>query len=119
MRESVTNLWESVPITIANGQSISGAANLGGLRLFGIVMPAAWTAASITFQMSADGGSTWNNVYDQNGNEVTVTAGSSRFIALDPATLPAVQWLQARSGTASSPVNQGADRSLTLVLRSV
>jgi hypothetical protein len=119
MRNTVANMIDFVPAVIAGGQSVSGAVSLGGLRLFGLVMPSAWTAAGVTFQMSPDGGATWNNVYDVNGNEITVTAGTSRFIALDPANFAAVPMLKLRSGTSGTPVNQGADRTIQLVLRAI
>lgn len=119
MRKTVMNALEAVPVTISSGQSLSAAADLGGLRLFGIVMPSAWATANLTFQMSHDGGSTWSNVYDASGNELTATAGTSRFIALDPANFAAVTMLKVRSGTSGTPVNQGADRVLQLVLRAV
>ena len=119
MRNTVVNVLDVLPTTIANGQSLSGALNLGGLRLFGVVMPSGWTPANLTFQMSPDGGATWSNVFDSAGNEVIATAGSSRFVAIDPTNFAAIQWIQVRSGTSGTPVAQGADRALSLILRSV
>jgi hypothetical protein len=119
MRNTVLNIHDTLTATIANGQSLSGALNLGGLRLFGIVMPAAWTAAGLTFRMSPDGGASWSDLYDDAGVEFIVSAAASRFIMLDPAGFSALPWLQARSGTSVAPVAQGADRSLTLMLRSI
>ena len=119
MPNTVMNTLGSEIATIANGTSLSGSVNLGGLRLFGIVMPAAWTAASVTFQMSVDGGATWSNMFDANGNELCVTVAASRFIALDPVNFAATAMIKARSGTAATPVNQGQDSVVTLVLRSV
>lgn len=119
MRTTVMNALDVANATIANGQSLSGAVNLGGLRLFGIVMPAAWTAANLTYQMSHDSGVTWINMYDVNGSELTATAGTSRFIAIDPANFAAVPMIKIRSGTAATPVNQGADRAVQLILRAV
>ena len=92
--------------------------NLNGMRLFGIVMPAAWTAANLTFQASADG-TTYSNMYNSDGTELTVTASTSRYIYLDPAIFASVQFLKIRSGTAGTPVNQEAARTIGLVLRSV
>lgn len=105
--------------TIASGASLSDSMNLGGLRLFGIVMPAAWTAANLTFQASFDGGTTYVDMYDYNGLEVVATTSTSRLIVLDPVVFAAIPLLKIRSGTAASAVNQGGDRTLTLVLRSI
>ncbi|NTU77322.1 MAG: hypothetical protein HGA90_05865, partial [Alphaproteobacteria bacterium] len=54
-------MLDNVTATIASGTSLSDAQNLGGLRLFGLVMPAAWTTANLTFQASFDGGATWGD----------------------------------------------------------
>jgi len=111
--------------TIASGASISDAVDMSAYainkdnyRLFGIVMPAAWTAANLTFQASFDGGTTWNDVMDATGTEYTVTAGTSRYIPVDPTPFAAIPMLKIRSGTAAAPVNQAADRALTFILRS-
>ena len=119
MRETIMNVLEVIPATIANGQALTTALNLGGLHLFGIVVPAAWTAASLTFQMSHDGGATWLNVYDASGSEVTATAGASRYIALDAVVFAPLTLIKVRSGTSGSPVNQGQDTDLQLLLRSI
>jgi len=105
--------------TVTSGTSLSGAVNLGGLRLFGLSMPSVWTAAVLTFQSSCDNGVTWQNMYDASGNEITVSVAASRNVALDPVLFSAVPMLKVRSGTAASPVNQGQDSLVSLVLRTV
>lgn len=110
---------EALPITISSGSSLTSTINLAGLRLFSIVMPSSWTAANLTFQMSPDGGTTWVNMRDQNGNEIVAVADVSYGIILNPTQFSSVQYLRIRSGTAASPVAQSADRSLQLILRMV
>ncbi|MBI1274201.1 MAG: hypothetical protein GC131_09000 [Alphaproteobacteria bacterium] len=119
MRTTVVNLLDNLPVTIASGQSITSDLNLGGLRLFGIVMPASWTAANLTFQSSHDYGITWNNVYDKQGTEYNITAAAARFILIDPVDFASLQYLRLRSGTSGTPVNQAADRTVNFVLRSI
>lgn len=102
-------------VTIANGASLSGAAFVGG-RLSAIIMPAAWTAANLTFQGSEDD-STYNDLYDDAGTEYVVTAGASRYIVLDPLAFVGVDFVKIRSGTSATPVNQGAARVVRFVLR--
>ena len=46
---------ETISVTIANGTSLSAAVNLGSGKLRGIALPAAWTAAVLSFQVSLDG----------------------------------------------------------------
>lgn len=101
--------------TIANGESLSAAVDLGGWRVAGIVMPASWTAANLTLQTSPDG-ETYNNRYDRSGTEYTITAAASRSIQIPLDDLLSVRFIKVRSGTSGSPVNQGAERSITLVL---
>lgn len=105
--------------TIANAASLSGEIDLEGFRLAAIEMPAAWTAANLTFQAASASGGTFQNVFDDAGTEITVTAAAARMIGLD-AVLPelaALRFLKIRSGTSGVPVNQGAERILTLVLK--
>ncbi|MGY4295388.1 hypothetical protein ACVWXN_003483 [Bradyrhizobium sp. i1.4.4] len=104
------------PITILSGQSLSSASvHLHQQRMFAILMPAAWTAAALTFQASIDG-TNFFNVYDDAGNEVTVQAAASRFVVLaSPLLYLGIQRLMIRSGTNGTPVAQGADRVLQLI----
>lgn len=111
-----------VPAAIASGQSLSDAIDLGGGRLVGIDMPAAWTAANLTFQSSFNGdvqqiAATWNNVYDDLGVEVVVQAAASRAIRLgNPGLFLGQRWIKIRSGTGAAPVNQAGVRALQLIL---
>jgi hypothetical protein len=100
-------------LVIASGTSLSPATDLGAQRLQGIQMPAAWDAANLTFQGSADG-VTYNDVYDSAG-EHSVTAAASRMIMVDAEKFRAIRYLKVRSGTTGVAVNQTADRTLTLV----
>jgi len=103
-----------VSATIANAASLSGAVFLGSGTLIRIQMPTGWTAASLTFQVSEDG-VTYQNHYDDAGNEVTLTVAASRSVQVTPDSLQGALYLKVRSGTSGSAVNQGAERVLTLV----
>jgi hypothetical protein len=106
---------------IAAGASLSGPVALGALTLVGISMPAAWTAAPLTFHVSPDGGTTWQELYDGAGNEVTVQAAAGQFVV--PFAAPSYLWrginmIQVRSGTAAVPVNQAAQAVVNILSRS-
>lgn len=102
-------------VTISSGTSLSAAIDLGSTILFAIQIPSSWTTANITFQASADG-VTYANLYDSTGTEVTVTAAASEFIVFSaPAPWMGIRFIKVRSGTSSTPVNQGADRALSIV----
>lgn len=104
--------------TIANGQALSGAAQLGGRLLHAIQMPSVWTSASMTFQASYDG-ATFANVYDQYGNELSVEVAASRFVALDPTLFAGAQGIKVRSGTSGAAVNQGQATDVALCCRDI
>ncbi len=122
INNTITPTGRGIPTTttatIANGQSLSGAVNLSGFTLIGIDMPASWTTANLTLQASIDN-STWDNVFDSLGTEVTITAAASRFILLNPADFVSVRYLKVRSGTSGTPVNQGGARTITLIVRAI
>jgi hypothetical protein len=78
-------------------------------------MPAAWTAATLTFQVSYDG-TTFVDLYDDTGTEIQWQAAASRFIVPSaPSQFFGIQALKVRSGTTGTPVNQGADRAIQVV----
>jgi len=104
--------------TILSGASLSSAVDTLGLVPVAIIMPAAWTAANITLQASYDG-STYYDVYDLYGTEVLITASTSRYIILEPDVFYAVRMVKLRSGTTGTPVNQGADRVLTVICKEI
>ncbi len=106
-------------VTIANGQSLSGQIDLEGYALVGIYMPSAWTAADLTFQATDVSGGSFQNVYDDQGNEVRVTVSASCCIGIDAVAgaLAPFRFMKIRSGTSAVPVAQGADRTIKLVLK--
>lgn len=109
-------------VTIANGASQSGAISLGAYRLGGIIMPAAWTTAAITFLVCDTVDGTFVPLHDDVGTEVTIAAAAvaaSRAIAIDElaGSLAQWEWVRLRSGTTSAAVNQAAARTLKLVLK--
>jgi hypothetical protein len=106
----------SLADTIAASASVGSGVNINGLDVTGILMPSGWDTAAITLQYSPDG-TTWSNVYDQYGGEMTLQTAASRYIALPPSLLAGVGWLKLRSGTSGSAVNQTAARTVTWIVR--
>lgn len=105
---------------IANGASLSNAIKKSHYRRILLFMPAAWTAADITFAVCDTPDGTFNKLtYGSDGNEVTVTAVADVVIALDGKVLDALEacpYFKIRSGTAAVPVNQLAERTIKVVL---
>ena len=106
---------ETTTVTIENGGSLSGAVDLGGRKLVAIVMPDTWTAASMTFQASPDG-TNYFNVYD-GPTERALTVAASYYSELNISDWIGIRWFKIRSGTAGTPVNQAAARTITLVVQ--
>lgn len=106
--------FSSVQISTAS-DGLSDIAHLGGHALSSIEMSTAWTAAAMTLQASLDG-TNFQNVYDELGNEVTLTTTASRVIQLDPARYASFHSMKLRSGLGSTSVPQAATRTLRLGL---
>jgi hypothetical protein len=105
----------AVSVVIANGASLSGAAEIGAGTLVGIQLPTI-TSASLSFQGSADG-VTYVEVLDAASAAVAVAASTGARYIQAPADLHGVPYLKVRSGTSGSPVTQGAARTITLIVK--
>lgn len=120
MSRAITSVEDSqryLNTTIASGASLSEAIAVDWVTISGIEMPAVWTAADITFQVSNDG-ATFVDLYDSFGNEMKVVTGTgAKHIALSAGDYWSVRFLKIRSGTTATPVNQAADRVLKLTFR--
>jgi len=104
--------------TIALDGTLSGAVPIGGAAC-ALLMPAAWTAATITFQAGHEeaGVITYRDLYDQDGDEVELTVAVDRHVILNPAEFLGVEHLKIRSGTAAAPVQQVAAREIYVIYR--
>jgi hypothetical protein len=111
---------DRLPVLIASGTSLSAAVPLGSKVLIGIGMPAVgWDAAALTFQGSLDGGITWLELMNDASAAISAAVAAGQFIMLSTLfSWRAINHIKVRSGTSGAPVNQTADRTLTLVLRS-
>jgi hypothetical protein len=102
-----------VTATIGIGAALSGAVDLGRTVLAGIVMPAAWTAAVMTFDVSADNATFVPLKYA--GAEVSLTVAASEGHSVDTSVFLGWRYLKVRSGTFATTVNQAAARTITLI----
>lgn len=113
----VATLAKVEVLTIASGASQSGVLDCRGFRISAIEIPSAWTAASITFvhSMTADG--TFQKL-SADADEVTeqATAGETMAIKSNAAPLSGLAFIKLRSGTAATPVSQGASRTIKVHL---
>lgn len=111
-----------IPVTIASGASQSGEFQTNGMRIVGIQMPAAWTAAGITFLAlvrapTGAGSEVFGLVQDDAGVEIAITTpAADEYVAINGQKLVGLGRVKLRSGTAGVPVNQAAERALFVVL---
>jgi hypothetical protein len=111
------NQLGSVEVTIASGASLSGSADLKGLIPVGLDMPAAWTAAGLSFQGSDDN-STFHNIYNKDGEvsfSAAVADADRRVVIAVDLLIGCGRYIKVRSGVAATPVNQGADRVIKIL----
>ena len=112
--------FTTITTVIPNGTALSPEINLGDWELEAIITPSAWTTAALTFLGTTASGGTDVNLFEDAGNEISIACAVDRYISItgtDRTAIRSVRWLTIRSGTSGSPVNQGASRTLTLVLR--
>ena len=112
-----------VSCTIPSGASLSDEVNVGSRTIVGVIMPAGWDAAGITFQALVREPSAnpkvpvFGNVQDESGTEFTITTPiQDEYVAITATKLVALGRVKVRSGTAGAAVNQTANRTITLVL---
>lgn len=105
---------------IANGATVSseagvtnGGLNIGGNGLTRVLMPAAFTGATLTFQVSPDDG-TYLPLYNADGTAYSVAVAASRAVVLDPSVFIGVNYIKIVSNLA-----EGGARVVTLVGRAL
>lgn len=103
-------------VTILSGASLSNEIDLKGAALVRIHLPAAWTAAAITFQVGGPAGDLVD-LYDKTGTEYSAVVVAAHACIIPPADMPMIGRLKLRSGTGAAAVNQAADRIIYLVTR--
>lgn len=106
--------------TIAQDAALSTLVHLANALIVGILMPAEWTAADLTFQA----GTTANDLAElqdipTSGVAVAAftitTPGAAKFIPVNPQLFAGAAVLKVRSGTAASAVNQAAARTIKII----
>jgi hypothetical protein len=103
--------------TILSGASLSDSIDLAEGSLVGVVMPAAWTAGGLHIAGSIDG-TNFYPLFDTAANEIGVTTAIASYMySFDPGLAVPPRYIKIRSGTAGTPVNQAADRTLYVISR--
>ena len=105
---------------IASGASLSSVIDLGSRQLVSILMPAAWTAADITFSVSLDGVTYYSKLVGGTEYKVSDLIGAnptaSQAIDIPYGDFIGFRYVKIQSGIVGVTVNQGAARTLTVGL---
>jgi hypothetical protein len=106
-------LSKQVLIDVSEDASNSTGVQADGLLLSGIVFPAAMTGTAITFDFSFDG-STWVDVVETDGTEVSYTVSAGNVTRVDPSG-----WAFATAGfiRVTSDGTETADRNIQLIFK--
>lgn len=95
---------------IAGSGTISSPVYTGEYVPVALVMPAAFTGTSVTFQGSADG-QTYSQIY-VGGSAYTETVAAGKYISLTGSAFAGAEWIRVVSGS-----SEGADRLVVVVMR--
>ena len=102
---------------IEAGESLSAGLDCTAGNIVRLTMPAAWSGANLSFQISSDG-SFYNDLFTIDGREIVVpvVAGSAIVVAPLSDYLKAVAFLKVRSGTRQWPVPQAEQRAFAVAV---
>ena len=107
---------KEIVFTIDAQGTVSDEIDLQGFDVMRINMPAAWTAADMTFQLH-DGDAVWRDAYWDWGAEMVVAVAAGLSVELSVFNmLKHLRFLRIRSGTTAVPVAQNAERLITVVV---
>jgi len=110
---NTSNSTDTIDVTIANSGTVSTAASLNGMRLVGIITPAALTGTTLTFQASIDN-STFLAMYDEDGALISTVDSTSDWIVPNFVDFIGIPYRKVVSGSA-----EGGERTITLVVRPI
>jgi hypothetical protein len=106
-------------LNIANGTAVSEAFEMSNHAGGIVLMPAAWTAASIGFQVSDSPSGTYYPLYDDGGTLVQISGPAVDNAYSIPAEVFGAAWVKLWSQDgAAVDENQGAERTLGVILKS-
>lgn len=107
------SIAKSVTIDVSADANNSSGISTDGMLLSGIIFPAAMTGTALTVDFSLDG-STWYDVVETDGTEVSYTITAGDAVRVDPSG-----WAFASSGfvRVTSGSTEAADRIITLIFR--
>lgn len=118
MGEYLQRRCHTQTVTIASGAAVSDAFDFHLFSMMILLMPAAWTSASVGFKVCPTEDGTYLPLYDADGDIVEVATPSVNCAYDTPAIIPAAHWVKLWSQDGSgNDTNQGAERVVTLMMK--
>jgi hypothetical protein len=109
--------WPFLDAVIPGGSSLSNVVFNERANVLAVIMPPAWDAALLSFEVSIDGDNFYD-FFDPFGNRQHVHAAAGRYLGgLDVLAFGSFNYFRVRSGTPAAPVTQTANRTIRFVLR--
>lgn len=101
MADQQFSIRKPITVTIATSVTDSDVIDLSGLTLVGLEVPATFDGTSITLKGSAltSAAASQLFVYDSEGNQMTITTAAGRYVAINPAALHGLRYIQLICGT--------------------
>ena len=103
-------------VTIAEGELLSNAADLGLAKIVAIITPTGWTPAPVTLQASANNEDFYDVFDGINGEELAFNIAAGSFWSLVDPTAINARAVKFRSGMSNDPVPQEAAREIKVVV---
>ena len=105
-----------ISTTIPDNEALSGMVDLKSYEFVALELPETFNTTTLTFQSKAKvtdeisniDTEDWDDVYTDDGTELSITVAAGRVVVLtgDKArALSAIRYLRVRSGTSATPVN--------------
>jgi hypothetical protein len=101
--------------TIAAGESLSDAVDCSAGLPVRITMPADWTAAGLSFQLSSDG-MFFNDCFDHTGHEIVMVVMPGTAVPIPEIWGRLMGFIKFRSGGRDNPVPQETDRAFSIAI---
>lgn len=108
---------ERIIVTIPSGSARSGVVNFGPFAGGVLFMGSAWTAAELAFEVTATGEGGFLPLYRENAL-VSMAVAVDRAEIIPEGVFPMRTVRLLSHDGAGTPVNQGADREIILLLKS-
>ena len=107
------SIAKNAVIDVSGDANNSAGVSTDGILLAGIQFPAAMTGTAVTFDFATDN-STWVDVVETDGTEVSYTVSAGNIVRVDPSG-----WAFASSGyiRVTSNGSEAADRNINLIFR--